>query len=113
MISEAELQVLADLKSILYGLGSKKFGIELCVELKYFEDCCFKISMDPCVGLFLCIVSEVLMLVYGCVPRVVLVYCIRSVNVGLWMRPQGKPGMFEGRDLSRPYRPNVGSSAFR
>ncbi|GKA50959.1 hypothetical protein Tco_0744155, partial [Tanacetum coccineum] len=34
MISEAELQVLADLKSILYGLRSEKFGIELCVELK-------------------------------------------------------------------------------
>ncbi|GJS09280.1 hypothetical protein Tco_0366076 [Tanacetum coccineum] len=42
MISEAKLQVLADLKSILYGLRSEKFGIELCVELKYFEDCCFK-----------------------------------------------------------------------
>nr|GFB79474.1 reverse transcriptase domain-containing protein [Tanacetum cinerariifolium] len=34
MISEVELQVLADLKSILYGLRSEKFGIELCVELK-------------------------------------------------------------------------------
>ncbi|GJW91078.1 putative reverse transcriptase domain-containing protein [Tanacetum coccineum] len=34
MISEAELQVLADLKSIMYGLRSEKFGIELCVELK-------------------------------------------------------------------------------
>ncbi|GJZ18613.1 reverse transcriptase domain-containing protein, partial [Tanacetum coccineum] len=49
MISEAELQVLTDLKSILYGLRSEKFGIELCVELKYFEDCCFKTSMDPCI----------------------------------------------------------------
>ncbi|GKB57107.1 putative reverse transcriptase domain-containing protein [Tanacetum coccineum] len=49
MISEAELQVLADLKSILYGLRSEKFGIEICVELKYFEDCCFKTSMDPCI----------------------------------------------------------------
>ncbi|GKA78467.1 hypothetical protein Tco_0785004, partial [Tanacetum coccineum] len=34
MISEAELQALADLKSILYGLRSERFGIELCVELK-------------------------------------------------------------------------------
>ncbi|GKC72535.1 hypothetical protein Tco_1118418 [Tanacetum coccineum] len=49
MISEAELQVLADLKSNLYGLRSEKFGIELFVELKYFEDCCFKTSMDPCI----------------------------------------------------------------
>ncbi|GKB69417.1 serine carboxypeptidase-like protein 45, partial [Tanacetum coccineum] len=39
MISETELQVLADLKSILYGLHFEKFGIEICVELKYFEDC--------------------------------------------------------------------------
>ncbi|GJW73182.1 hypothetical protein Tco_0132552 [Tanacetum coccineum] len=31
--SEAELQVLADLKSILYGLRSEKFGLEICVEL--------------------------------------------------------------------------------
>ncbi|GJW71736.1 hypothetical protein Tco_0128653, partial [Tanacetum coccineum] len=36
MISEAELKVLADLKSILYGLCSEKFGIEICVELKVF-----------------------------------------------------------------------------
>ncbi|GJT22254.1 hypothetical protein Tco_0892191 [Tanacetum coccineum] len=34
MISEAELKVLADLKSILYGLRFEKFGIEICVELK-------------------------------------------------------------------------------
>ncbi|GJX92449.1 hypothetical protein Tco_0345775, partial [Tanacetum coccineum] len=34
MISEVELQALADLKSILYGLCSERFGIELCVELK-------------------------------------------------------------------------------
>ncbi|GKA56856.1 hypothetical protein Tco_0755928 [Tanacetum coccineum] len=53
MISEVELQVLADLKSILYGLRSEKFGIEICVELKYFEDCCFKTSIDPCVGIYL------------------------------------------------------------
>ncbi|GJR81950.1 hypothetical protein Tco_0152735 [Tanacetum coccineum] len=33
MISEVELQALADLKSILYGLRSERFGIELCVEL--------------------------------------------------------------------------------
>nr|GEY60336.1 hypothetical protein [Tanacetum cinerariifolium] len=33
MISEAELQVLADLKSILYGLRSKRFDIKFCVEL--------------------------------------------------------------------------------
>ncbi|GJW93695.1 putative reverse transcriptase domain-containing protein, partial [Tanacetum coccineum] len=49
MISEAELQALADLKSIMYGLRSERFDIQLCVELKYFEDCCFKTSMDPCV----------------------------------------------------------------
>ncbi|GJY93547.1 hypothetical protein Tco_0509329 [Tanacetum coccineum] len=49
MISEAVLQVLADLKSNLYGLRSKRFDIELCVELKYFEDCYFKTSMDPCI----------------------------------------------------------------
>ncbi|GKA15491.1 putative reverse transcriptase domain-containing protein [Tanacetum coccineum] len=49
MINEAELQVLADLKSILYGLCSERFDIELCVELKYFEDYCFKTSMDPSV----------------------------------------------------------------
>ncbi|GJX35456.1 hypothetical protein Tco_0247013 [Tanacetum coccineum] len=34
MISEAELQALADLKSILYGWRSERFGIELCVKLK-------------------------------------------------------------------------------
>ncbi|GJR38492.1 putative reverse transcriptase domain-containing protein [Tanacetum coccineum] len=34
MISEAELQVLADFKSILYGLRFEKFGIEICVRLK-------------------------------------------------------------------------------
>ncbi|GJU76145.1 hypothetical protein Tco_1273215 [Tanacetum coccineum] len=48
MINEVELQALADLKSIMYGLRSERFGIEFCVELKYFEDCCFKNSMDPC-----------------------------------------------------------------
>ncbi|GKC04030.1 hypothetical protein Tco_0995640 [Tanacetum coccineum] len=36
MISEVELQALADLKSILYGLCSERFGIELCVELKIY-----------------------------------------------------------------------------
>ncbi|GJY12981.1 hypothetical protein Tco_0382290 [Tanacetum coccineum] len=34
-ISKAELQALADLKSILYGLRSERFGIELCVKLNY------------------------------------------------------------------------------
>ncbi|GJY40344.1 hypothetical protein Tco_0427614, partial [Tanacetum coccineum] len=38
MINEVELQALADLKSILYGLRSERFGIEFRVELKYFED---------------------------------------------------------------------------
>ncbi|GJT88066.1 putative reverse transcriptase domain-containing protein [Tanacetum coccineum] len=33
-LNEAVLQVLADLKSILYGLRSERFDIELCVELK-------------------------------------------------------------------------------
>ncbi|GJZ04538.1 reverse transcriptase domain-containing protein [Tanacetum coccineum] len=36
MISEVELQALADLKSILYGLRSKRFGIEFCVEHKIY-----------------------------------------------------------------------------
>ncbi|GKA70493.1 retrotransposon protein, putative, ty3-gypsy subclass [Tanacetum coccineum] len=34
MISEVELQALADLKSIPYRLRSERFSIELCVELK-------------------------------------------------------------------------------
>ncbi|GKA67135.1 hypothetical protein Tco_0766943 [Tanacetum coccineum] len=34
MISEVALQVLADHKSILYGLRSERFGVEFCVELK-------------------------------------------------------------------------------
>ncbi|GJZ07793.1 hypothetical protein Tco_0542076 [Tanacetum coccineum] len=35
-ISEVELQALADLKSILYGLRFESFGIEFCVELKIY-----------------------------------------------------------------------------
>ncbi|GKA95687.1 hypothetical protein Tco_0817782 [Tanacetum coccineum] len=34
MISEVMLQVLADHKSILYGLRSERFGVKFCVELK-------------------------------------------------------------------------------
>ncbi|GKD57765.1 hypothetical protein Tco_1291152, partial [Tanacetum coccineum] len=37
MISEVVLQVLADHKSILYGLRFKRFGIEFYVELKYLR----------------------------------------------------------------------------
>ncbi|GJZ93793.1 hypothetical protein Tco_0665996 [Tanacetum coccineum] len=53
MISEAELQALADLKSILYGLCTERLDIYLCVELKYFQDCCLKTGMDPCVSIWL------------------------------------------------------------
>ncbi|GKA09766.1 putative reverse transcriptase domain-containing protein [Tanacetum coccineum] len=49
MIIEVKLQDLADLKSILYGLHSERFGFEFCVEFRKLENCCFKISMDPCV----------------------------------------------------------------
>ncbi|GJY32168.1 reverse transcriptase domain-containing protein [Tanacetum coccineum] len=37
----------------MYGLRSERFDIQLCVELKYFKDCCFKTSMDLCVGIWL------------------------------------------------------------
>ncbi|GJW62001.1 hypothetical protein Tco_0111336 [Tanacetum coccineum] len=37
MISEVVLQVLADHKSILYGLRSERFGVEFCVEFKYLR----------------------------------------------------------------------------
>ncbi|GKC49008.1 hypothetical protein Tco_1071753, partial [Tanacetum coccineum] len=33
MISEVVLQVLADCKSILFGLRFKRFGVEFCIEL--------------------------------------------------------------------------------
>ncbi|GKA95690.1 putative reverse transcriptase domain-containing protein [Tanacetum coccineum] len=37
MISEVVLQVLADHKSILYGLRSERFCVKFCVELKYLR----------------------------------------------------------------------------
>ncbi|GJR38491.1 putative reverse transcriptase domain-containing protein [Tanacetum coccineum] len=39
MISEADLQVLAAFKSILYGLRFEKFGVKICAELKKVGNC--------------------------------------------------------------------------
>ncbi|GKB69444.1 hypothetical protein Tco_0930856 [Tanacetum coccineum] len=47
MISEVVLQVLADHKSILYGLRFERFGVEFCVELKYLRIVVLRLVWTP------------------------------------------------------------------
>ncbi|GKA29779.1 hypothetical protein Tco_0716024 [Tanacetum coccineum] len=47
MISEVVLQVLADHKSILYGLRYERFSVEFCAELKYLRIVVLRLVWTP------------------------------------------------------------------